>query len=76
MRDFNNGYRYLDLAYMPGGVIGGIEIQGYGPHARDLDVRRFKDISGVFYMQIHCDRCYFHINLPGGRITAFRKTSA
>jgi hypothetical protein len=44
VRDFNNGYRYLDLAYMPGGVKGGIEIQGYGPHARDLDVRRFKDL--------------------------------
>lgn len=44
VQDFNNGYRYLDLAYMPGGVKGGIEIQGYGPHARDLDVRRFKDL--------------------------------
>ncbi|WP_152395139.1 transcriptional regulator [Paenibacillus guangzhouensis] len=45
VRDFHNGYRYLDLAYMPGGdVKGGIEIQGYGPHARDLDVRRFKDL--------------------------------
>lgn len=45
VRDFNNGYRYLDLAYMPGGdVKGGVEIQGYGPHARDLDVRRFKDL--------------------------------
>jgi len=44
VRDFNNGYRYLDLAYTPGGVKGGIEIQGYGPHARDLDVRRFKDL--------------------------------
>ncbi len=45
VRDSNNGYRYLDLAYMPGGdVKGGIEIQGYGPHARDLDVRRFKDL--------------------------------
>lgn len=44
VRDFNNGYRYLDLAYMPGGVKGGIEIQGYGSHARDLDVRRFKDL--------------------------------
>jgi hypothetical protein len=30
VRDFNNGYRYLDLAYMPGGAKGGIEIQGYG----------------------------------------------
>lgn len=44
VRDFSNGYRYLDLAYMPGGASGGIEIQGYGPHARDLDVRRFKDL--------------------------------
>ncbi|GMK44005.1 hypothetical protein PghCCS26_11320 [Paenibacillus glycanilyticus] len=45
VQDFHNGYRYLDLAYMPGGdAKGGIEIQGYGPHARDLDVRRFKDL--------------------------------
>lgn len=45
VRDFHNGYRYLDLAYLPGnGVKGGIEIQGNGPHARDLDVRRFKDL--------------------------------
>ncbi|MHA2857768.1 transcriptional regulator [Paenibacillus lautus] len=44
VRDFSNGYRYLDLAYMPGDARGGIEIQGYGPHARDLDVRRFKDL--------------------------------
>lgn len=46
VRDFNNGYRYLDLAYLPGAGIakGAIEIQGYGPHARDLDVRRFKDL--------------------------------
>lgn len=44
VRDFNNGYRYLDLAYRPGGAKGGIEIQGYGPHARDIDVKRFKDL--------------------------------
>lgn len=44
VRDFSNGYRYLDLAYMPGGAKGGIEIQGYATHARDLDVRRFKDL--------------------------------
>ncbi|WP_102344886.1 transcriptional regulator [Bacillus sp. Marseille-P3661] len=42
--DFNNGFRYLDLAYKPGEAKGCIEIQGYGPHARDLDVRRFKDL--------------------------------
>ncbi|MFD2044221.1 transcriptional regulator [Ornithinibacillus salinisoli] len=44
VRDFNNGYRYLDLAYRPGDAKGCIEIQGYGPHARDIDVRRFKDL--------------------------------
>nr|WP_284237299.1 transcriptional regulator [Paenibacillus glycanilyticus] len=45
VQDFHNGFRYIDLAYMPGGDSkGGIEIQGYGPHARDLDVRRFKDL--------------------------------
>lgn len=44
VRDFHNGYRYVDLAYMPGDMKGAIEIQGYGPHARDLDVRRFKDL--------------------------------
>ena len=44
VRDFNNGFRYLDLAYRPDDCMGCIEIQGYGPHARDLDVRRFKDL--------------------------------
>lgn len=44
VRDFHNGYRYWGLAYMPGGAKGCIEIQGFGPHARDLDVRRFKDL--------------------------------
>ncbi|RXJ02533.1 transcriptional regulator [Anaerobacillus alkaliphilus] len=44
VRDFNNRYRYLDLAFMPNGVMGCIEIQGYGPHARDLNVSRFKDL--------------------------------
>ena len=44
VRDFNNDFRYIDFAYMPGGVKGGIEIQGYGPHARDIDTRRFIDL--------------------------------
>lgn len=44
VRDFNNGYRYLDLAFMPGGAKGNIEIQDYRSHARDLDTRRFKDL--------------------------------
>lgn len=44
VRDFNNGFRYLDLAYIPSNSKGCIEIQGYGPHARDINVRRFKDL--------------------------------
>ncbi|MBB6692248.1 transcriptional regulator [Cohnella xylanilytica] len=44
VRDLNGGYRYIDLAYRPGGAMGGIEIQDYGSHARDLDTRRFKDL--------------------------------
>lgn len=44
VRDFNNGLRYLDLAYMPNGGKGCIEIQGYRSHARDVDVSRFKDL--------------------------------
>lgn len=44
VRDFGNRYRYLDLAYMPGGAKGCIEIQGYASHARDIEVGRFKDL--------------------------------
>lgn len=44
VRDLNNGFRYLDLAYMPGGVKGCIEIHGFRSHARDVDVSRFKDL--------------------------------
>ncbi|WP_342556560.1 transcriptional regulator [Paenibacillus sp. FSL H8-0548] len=44
VRDFNNGYRYLDLAYRPGGAKGCIEIHGYRSHARDIEVSRFKDL--------------------------------
>jgi len=44
LRDLGNGFRYLDLAYMPGGTMGDIEIHGYRSHARDLDVTRFKDL--------------------------------
>jgi hypothetical protein len=44
IRDFGNRYRYLDLAYMPGGAKGCIEIQDYRSHARDIDARRFKDL--------------------------------
>ncbi|WP_438447964.1 transcriptional regulator [Gorillibacterium sp. sgz5001074] len=44
VRDMNNRYRYLDLAYMPGSAKGCIEIQDYSSHARDIDTGRFKDL--------------------------------
>jgi hypothetical protein len=44
VRDFDGGLRYLDLAYMPAGAKGCIEIQGYRSHARDVDATRFKDL--------------------------------
>ncbi|MEF2964424.1 transcriptional regulator [Paenibacillus sp. M1] len=44
VRDFGNRYRYLDLAYMPKGAKGCIEIQGYRSHARDIETWRFKDL--------------------------------
>lgn len=44
VRDFANGFRYLDFAYMPGNAKGVIEIQGYGSHARDIEMWRFKDL--------------------------------
>lgn len=44
IRDMRNGYRYLDLAYMPGGAKGCIEVQDYRSHARDVEAGRFKDL--------------------------------
>lgn len=44
VRDFNNGLRYLDLAYKPTVAKRCIEIHGFRSHARDIDVRRFKDL--------------------------------
>ncbi|XEC95939.1 hypothetical protein AB6A23_05065 [Paenibacillus tarimensis] len=44
VRDLNNRYRYLDLAYMPGGAKGCVEIQDYRTHARDIESGRFKDL--------------------------------
>jgi hypothetical protein len=44
VRDLSNGYRYLDLAYMPRGTKGCIEIHGYRSHARDIEAGRFKDL--------------------------------
>ncbi|GAA0367570.1 transcriptional regulator [Bacillus horti] len=44
MRDLNSRYRYIDLAYMPNGAKGCIEIHGYRSHARDIEAWRFKDL--------------------------------
>lgn len=44
VRDFNNGFRYLDLAYRPGNAKGCIEIQDYRSHTRDIEAGRFKDL--------------------------------
>lgn len=44
VRDFGNRYRYLDLAYLPNGAKGCIEVQDYKSHARDIEVWRFRDL--------------------------------
>ncbi|GGO04924.1 hypothetical protein [Saccharibacillus kuerlensis] len=64
VRDLNGGYRYIDLAYRPGGEKGAIEIQGYGPHARDLDVRRFKDLCWRHSLLALEDWTLLHIAYP------------
>lgn len=44
IRDYGGKYRYLDLAYMPGGSKGCIEIHGFRSHARDIEAWRFRDL--------------------------------
>ena len=44
VRDANHQCRYLDLAFLPGGVKIDFKIQDYRSHARDVDMRRFKDL--------------------------------
>ncbi|WP_276354327.1 transcriptional regulator [Cohnella caldifontis] len=58
VRDFSGRLRYLDIAYLPGGVLylpsgaayhpaegkGCVEIQGFRSHARDIEAARFKDL--------------------------------
>ncbi|MDF2935573.1 MAG: transcriptional regulator [Paenibacillaceae bacterium] len=61
VRDFNNGYRYLDLAYMPGGAKGCIEIQGYRSHARDIEAGRFKDLCMKQALLALDDWCFLPI---------------
>lgn len=44
VRDYGGRYRYLDLAYMPSGAKGCIEVHGYRSHARDIEAWRFRDL--------------------------------
>ncbi|WP_342779106.1 hypothetical protein [Paenibacillus hemerocallicola] len=41
--DFKDGYRYLDFAYIRFPYRIGIEIDGYGPHLRDVSRTHFAD---------------------------------
>jgi hypothetical protein len=65
VRDYTNGYRYIDLAYMPGDAKGAIEVQGYGSHARDIEHWRFKDL---------CIR-HSHLALDGWVVMPFAYSS-
>jgi len=43
VRDFKDGYRYLDFAWFYNGFRIAIEIDGFGPHWRNIDRWRFAD---------------------------------
>lgn len=43
VKDFKDGTRFLDFAYLAQGMKVCIEIDGYGPHWRDADRRKFAD---------------------------------
>jgi len=43
VNDFRDGVRYIDLAYLRPPHKIAIELDGFGPHARDLDRRAFAD---------------------------------
>ncbi|QJD87509.1 winged helix-turn-helix domain-containing protein [Cohnella herbarum] len=43
VRDFKDGYRYLDFAWIYNGVEIAIEIDGFGSHWRDIDRWQFDD---------------------------------
>jgi len=43
VKDFKDGTRFLDFAYLAQGMKVCIEIDGYGPHWRDVDRRKFAD---------------------------------
>ncbi|MFC4305455.1 DUF559 domain-containing protein [Cohnella boryungensis] len=43
LRDFKDGWRYLDFAYITEGYKICIEIDGFGSHWRDIDRKQFSD---------------------------------
>ncbi|SDN31951.1 hypothetical protein SAMN04487897_102493 [Paenibacillus sp. yr247] len=43
VKDYQDGTRFIDFAYLRLPYRIGIEIDGYGPHARDIDRTRFGD---------------------------------
>lgn len=43
IRDFKDGWRYLDFAWLIGSCKVAIEINGYGPHWRSIDRWKFSD---------------------------------
>ncbi len=43
VNDFKDGYRYLDFAYIRIGMRLAIEIDGYGPHWRNISRHQFSD---------------------------------
>ncbi|MDQ0111806.1 DNA-binding response regulator [Paenibacillus harenae] len=43
VKDFSEGYRYLDFAFVKKYVRIAIEVDGYGPHVRNISRRQFSD---------------------------------
>lgn len=43
VRDFKDGCRYVDFAYIRGAFHAAIEIDGFGPHWRDITKEQFAD---------------------------------
>lgn len=43
VKDFKDGWRFLDFAILVAGCKICIEIDGFGPHSRDIDRNRFSD---------------------------------
>lgn len=43
VQDFSGGFRYIDFAYIRSNIKIAIEVDGYGPHLRNLSRRQFCD---------------------------------